>query len=79
MATKKKKKQQIKRKLPVQSRHSLKWEAQKFQYDRLREHIGHEIECVCYCGGNSSDPENVSVECNTCGTVIVDANHPDRC
>ena len=47
----------------------------KNNYKELLNHIGHEIECVCY--GNSEEPENVAIECNTCHVVLMDYNHPD--
>ena len=45
-------------------------------YAALRAHIGHEIECVCY-GRDGEDPNNVAIECVTCGRVLVDYNHPE--
>lgn len=55
-------------------------------YHDLREHIGHEIVCVCYGiidleveeGIIGKDPENISIECETCGCVLVDFDHPDK-
>lgn len=47
-----------------------------FNYNRLREHIGHSIACVCY-GRDGQDPYNVSIECEDCCIVLMDANHPD--
>ena len=41
-------------------------------YEQLKEHIGHEIVCVCY--GKNNHPENVAIECNTCQVVILDFN-----
>lgn len=38
--------------------------------DSLRTHIGHRIVCVGY--GDSVDPANVAVECDTCGCVLID-------
>lgn len=51
-------------------------QVQQFEYDKLREHIGHKIACVCY-GKDGQDPHNVSVECEDCCIVLHDANHPD--
>lgn len=48
----------------------------KFFYNHLREHIGHNVVCVCY-GAEGSDPHNISIECEDCGTVLVDVDHPD--
>ena len=39
------------------------------QYDKIRDHVGHEVVCVSYGGG-----VNVAVECETCGVVIIDAD-----
>lgn len=39
-------------------------------YAQLREHIGHEIACVCY-GEKRKAPENVAIECKTCNEVIL--------
>lgn len=36
-------------------------------YEDLAEHVGHEIVCVEY-----GDGANVAVECETCGTVLLD-------
>jgi|TARA_Y100000034_G_scaffold133551_1_gene199342 hypothetical protein len=40
-------------------------------YDDLREHIGHKIVCVCY-GKDGERPDNVAIECEDCGIVIID-------
>ena len=42
-------------------------------YSLLREHIGHEVVVVCY-GKDGEDSVNVSVECEDCGCVLVDAD-----
>lgn len=50
----------------------------------LREHIGHKIECVCYGavdvevegGVIGKDPVNIALECEDCGCVLVDFDHP---
>ena len=41
-------------------------------YDQLREHVGHKLTCVGY--GNNKNPDNVAIECETCGTVLLDSN-----
>jgi hypothetical protein len=42
-------------------------------YQNLRRHIGHRIVCVCYgCYGEAKDPENVAIECEDCGEVLLD-------
>lgn len=45
-------------------------------YEELAYHVGHEIECVGYAVGKDG-PENVAVECVTCGTVLVDYDRPE--
>ena len=47
-----------------------------YTFEDLREHIGHNIECVCY-GQEGQDPENIAVECNTCGCVLFDLNQDE--
>ncbi len=42
-------------------------------YDELREHIGHDIVCVCY-GVEGEAPDNVAIECRTCNEVLMDYN-----
>ncbi len=44
-------------------------------YEELKHHIGHEIVCVPY--GDPDDPHNVAIECETCGEVLLDYNHPE--
>lgn len=48
-------------------------------YEELRRHVGHDVTVVCYAPGYlyEGDPANVAVECNTCGEVLVDFDHPD--
>jgi len=41
-------------------------------YNLMREHIGHKIVCVCY-GKTGEDPDNIAIECETCGEVLIDA------
>lgn len=38
-----------------------------FDYNSLKQHVGHKIVCVMYANG-----VNVSVECETCNEVILD-------
>ena len=38
---------------------------------RFRNHIGHNLRCVCY--GNGSI-QNISVECEDCNTVLYDVD-----
>lgn len=44
-------------------------------YQRLKPHIGHEIECVGY--GNEDDPIDICLECKTCHEVLVSAETMD--
>jgi hypothetical protein len=41
-------------------------------FDELIPHVGHDIVCVAY--GDPLEPDNVAVECETCGTVLIDFN-----
>ena len=45
-------------------------------YNKLKEHIGHEIVCVGYAlkdeqGNRQSEYENIAIECETCNEVII--------
>lgn len=40
-------------------------------WDRLLAHKGHQLVVACY--GNPEDPENVSLECEDCCEVVLDA------
>lgn len=42
-------------------------------YWKLVDHIGHKIVCVAY----GEDTDNVSVECEDCDVVLVDADRPE--
>ena len=44
-------------------------------YDDLRQHIGHKIECVCY-GAEGEDPDNIAVECEDCSEALLDFDAP---
>jgi len=46
-------------------------------YNDLRPHIGHKITCVCY-GAGGQDPDNIALECEDCGMVLIDFNHSDE-
>jgi hypothetical protein len=41
-------------------------------YADLTVHIGHNVVVVCY-----GDGENVAIECEDCGMVLVDYDHPE--
>ena len=40
-------------------------------WEELKKHIGHDVEIVCY--GDKENPQNISLECNDCSEVIIDA------
>lgn len=40
-------------------------------YSQLRNHIGHEIDCIAY-GKQGRPPDNVAVECITCNEVLME-------
>ncbi|MDD4804462.1 MAG: hypothetical protein PHN69_04740 [Candidatus Pacebacteria bacterium] len=42
-------------------------------YKKLKNHIGHEIECVQY-----GDGENISIECLCCNEVLIDIDKVDE-
>lgn len=40
-------------------------------WDILKKHVGHKVNIVSY--GSADDPANISLECEDCGEVILDA------
>ena len=40
-------------------------------FDTLYEHLGHEVEVVCY-GNKEIGIVNVAIECTDCGMVLLD-------
>ena len=40
-------------------------------YDKLKSHIGHHIECVCY--GEPENPDDICIECIDCNEVLISA------
>ena len=46
-----------------------------FDYNTLKEHIGHKIVCVGY-GPPGKEPANVAVECEDCCEVLLDYDRP---
>lgn len=46
-------------------------------FSDLMEHVGHKIKCVTY-GKPGEPPVNVSLECETCNTVLVTYDAPRR-
>ena len=51
-----------------------------FCFEELLAHVGHKIVCVAYGREHEyeGDPENVAVECETCGEVLLDFNRPEE-
>jgi hypothetical protein len=49
------------------------------KYDDLLRHVGHRVVVVSYGPGHEygGDVENVAVECETCGEVLLDFDHPN--
>jgi len=45
-------------------------------FDDLMNHVGHKMECVSY--GCNDDPDSISIECLSCGSVLADFNNPAR-
>lgn len=50
-----------------------------YNFESLREHVGHAIACVRYAVKDctADAPDNVAVECETCGVVLLDFSAPD--
>lgn len=46
-----------------------------FNYQDLKRHQGHKIVCVGY--GDVDQPDNVAIECESCGEVLLDYDNPD--
>ncbi len=44
--------------------------------NRLLEHVGHKIEVAYY--GNRENPHSVTVECDDCKEVLLDAIEPEE-
>jgi hypothetical protein len=40
--------------------------------ERLKNHIGHDVRCVCY-GDDSNNPDDICIECWDCNEVLVSA------
>ncbi len=43
-------------------------------FDELSWHVGHDVEVVTYQKGGHIF--NIAIECNDCGTVLIDFNNP---
>jgi len=46
-------------------------------YQDLKVHLNHHIVCTYY-GVDSSNPESVTLECVSCGEVLMDFNKPEE-
>lgn len=46
-----------------------------YMYEKLKEHIGHNIVCVAY--GDIENPTDICIECEDCGCVLVSAEDFD--
>ena len=44
-------------------------------YEELRQHIGHKINLFFY--GNPMSPQNMSIECISCGNVLLSIDKPN--
>lgn len=43
--------------------------------EKLESHVGHKVACVAYGG---DELVNISIECETCGTVLFDIDRPEE-
>jgi hypothetical protein len=43
----------------------------KFLWNKLKEHIGHDVSIVAY--GDVENPANICLECEDCAEIILDA------
>ena len=57
------------------SKNQPKW-VKRFDYTRLRAHVGHKIVCIGYQElGTVRALDTVSVECSDCGEVLLSEAH----
>ena len=47
-----------------------------YMYEKLKEHIGHNIVCVAY--GDIESPTDICIECEDCSCVLVSAEDFDE-
>ena len=40
-----------------------------FMYEKLKNHIGHNVVCVSY--GDYYDPDDICIECEDCNEVLI--------
>ena len=43
-----------------------------YMYEKLKNHIGHNIVCVAY-GDDYHDPDDICIECEDCNEVLISA------
>lgn len=48
-------------------------------FDDLRPHVGHVLECVVYADKETGIEDNVALECLDCGTVLLDFDKEESC
>lgn len=46
-----------------------------YMFEKLNQHVGHNIVCVCY--GDVNDPMDICIECEDCGCVLISAEDFD--
>ena len=51
---------------------ALNLSKEKEMYDELYQHIGHRLDVYSY--GDLVDPVNITIECVTCGCVLLSAD-----
>lgn len=49
----------------------MEWNFNELLWNKLKAHIRHDVDIVCY--GDRNNPDNIALECNDCGEVILDA------
>ena len=47
-----------------------------YMYEKLKNHIGHDIVCVAY--GDIDNPDDFCIECEDCNEVLVSAETFDE-
>lgn len=47
-----------------------------FMYEKLKNHIGHDIVCVAY--GDIDNPCDICIECEDCNEVLISAETFDE-
>ena len=45
-------------------------------YNKLLKHVGHKVVMVHY--GEMPEPDNIAIECEDCGEVLMDFHWHDR-